>query len=42
VDEAIDFNIEQEDIYGTGYLLTRDNGLVSIMNVKTEIIPDEQ
>lgn len=42
VDEAIDFNIEQEDIYGTGYLLTRANGLVSIMDAKTEITPDER
>ncbi len=42
VEEAIDFNIEQEDIYGTGCLLTRSDGLVSIMNVKTEVIPNEK
>jgi len=30
VENAIDFSVYQADIYGTGYLLTKDDGVIAL------------
>ncbi len=37
LEEVISFFVTSEDIYKTGYLLSKDDGLISLNNVKTEV-----